>query len=99
MNIYLSPWIRPAPHRLGEIPRPDAVVFLADGPGGYSSTAPSVKPYSVQARHTERANLAFLDGHVQSFTAGYLGCGVGDPLRPDVQWQTGTTGPNQAPVP
>lgn len=99
MNIYVSPWIRPSPHRLGEIPRPDAVVFLADGPGGYSSTAPSVKPYSVQARHSERANVAFLDGHIQSFTGGYLGCGVGDPLRSDVQWQTGTDGLNQTLVP
>jgi len=99
MNMYLSPWSRPLPHRFGEIPRPDAVVFLADGPGGYSSTVPSVKAYSVQARHSEHANLAFLDGHVQGFTASYLGCGMGDPQRPDVQWQTGISGPNQAPVP
>jgi len=99
MNIYVSPWIRPMPHRLDEIPQPDAVVFLADGPGGYSSTAPSVKPYSVPSRHTDRANVAFLDGHVQTFTGSYLGCGIGDPQRPDVRWQTGTSGANQAPVP
>ena len=99
MKMYLSPWIRPTPHRWSEIPRPDAVAFLADGPGGYSSTVPSAMPYSVQARHGDRANVAFLDGHVQSFTSGYLGCGVGDPQRPDVQWQTGTSGPNQARVP
>jgi prepilin-type N-terminal cleavage/methylation domain-containing protein/prepilin-type processing-associated H-X9-DG protein len=99
MNIYVSPWIRPMPHRLGEIPRPDAVAFLADGPGGYSSTAPSVMAYSVQARHDQRANITFLDGHVQSFTSSYLGCGVGDPQRSDVQWQTGSSGANQAPVP
>jgi prepilin-type processing-associated H-X9-DG protein len=99
MNIYVSPWIRPMPHRLGEIPRPDTVAFLADGPGGYSSTTPSAKPYSVQARHSDRANLAFLDGHVQTFAGTCLGCGVGDPQRPDVQWQTGTSGLNQTPVP
>jgi len=99
MNIYVSPWIRPLPHRMGDIPRPDTVVFLADGPGGYSSTAPSVMPYSVQARHSQQANLAFLDGHVQGFTGGYVGCGVGDPNRQDVQWQTGSSGVNQAPVP
>ncbi len=99
MNIYLSPWIRPLPHRLAEIPRPDALVFLADGPGGYSSTAPSVKPYSVPARHGNRANVAFLDGHAQGFAGSYLGCGAGDPRRPDVQWETGTSGLNQAPVP
>jgi prepilin-type N-terminal cleavage/methylation domain-containing protein/prepilin-type processing-associated H-X9-DG protein len=99
MNIYVSPWIRPSPHRLGEIPRPDAVAFLADGPGGYSSTAPSVLPYSVQARHGDRANVAFLDGHALTFAGAYLGCGIGDAQRPDVQWQTGTSGVNQAPVP
>jgi len=99
MNIYVSPWIRPLPHRLGEIPRPEAVVFMADGPGGYSSTVPSAQPYSVAARHSRHANLAFLDGHVQNFAGEFLGCGVGDPLRPDVQWQTGSSGPNQAPVP
>jgi prepilin-type processing-associated H-X9-DG protein len=87
------------PHRLDEILRPDAVVFLADGPGGYSSTAPSARPYSVQARHLERANLAFLDGHVETFTGAYLGCDVGDPLRSEVQWQTGASGVNQALVP
>lgn len=99
MNIYVSPWIRPMPHRLDEIPQPGAVAFLADGPGGYSSTVPSAKPYSVQARHVERANVAFLDGHVQDFTGAYLGCGVADPQRPDVQWQTGSSGLNQTPVP
>jgi prepilin-type N-terminal cleavage/methylation domain-containing protein/prepilin-type processing-associated H-X9-DG protein len=99
MNMYVSPWIRPAPHRLQEIPRPDTVVFLADGPGGYSSTVPSSMPYSVQARHGNRANLSFLDGHIDSCTSSHLGCGVGDPHRADVQWQTGAAGVNQAPVP
>ena len=99
MNIYLSPTIRPQPHRMREITEPLTLSFLADGPGDYSSTAPSSKPYSVQARHARRANLAFLDGHVQAFSGGYLGCGVGDPQRPDVRWQTGTSGANQAPVP
>jgi prepilin-type N-terminal cleavage/methylation domain-containing protein/prepilin-type processing-associated H-X9-DG protein len=99
MNIYLSPTIRPTPHRLSEISDPSTLVFMADGPCDYSSTAPSIKPYSVQARHAEEANIAFLDGHVQSLSGSYLGCGTGDPLRADVRWQTGTAGPNQAPVP
>lgn len=99
MNIYLSPTIRPTPHRLSEISAPSTLAFLADGPCDYSSTVPSSKPYSVQPRHDGRANIAFLDGHVESFAGSYLGCGVGDPARLDVRWQTGTTGPNQAPVP
>jgi prepilin-type processing-associated H-X9-DG protein len=99
MNIYLSPTIRPMPHRLDEISDPTTLSFLADGPGDYSSTVPSAKPYSVQARHRSLANVAFLDGHAQAFEGAYLGCGVGDPLRADVRWQTGTSGPNQTPVP
>jgi len=101
MNIYLSPWIRPVAHRLDEIPRPDAQAFMADGPGAYSSTTPSVKDYSVQARHADRATIAFLDGHVERFTGDYLGCGKGEPkpARADVRWQTGTAGPNQTPLP
>jgi prepilin-type N-terminal cleavage/methylation domain-containing protein/prepilin-type processing-associated H-X9-DG protein len=98
-NMYLSPWIRPLPHRLSEIPRPSALAFLADGPGTHSSTVPSSLTYSVQPRHEQRAVIAFLDGHVESFAGEYLGCGTGDPKRADVQWETGTTGINQAPLP
>lgn len=99
MNIYLSPTIRPTAHRMSEINDPATLAFLADGPGDYSSTAPSSKPYSVKARHASNANIAFLDGHIQSFTGNYLGCGVGDPMRSDVRWQTGASGINQAPLP
>lgn len=99
MNIYLSPWTRPAPHRAGAISRPNTLAVLADGPGAYSSTAPSINEYCVSARHVQRANISFLDGHVQSFARKYLGCGVGEPVRPDIHWPTETSGPNQAPVP
>lgn len=98
-NMYLSPWIRPTPHKLSEIPRPSALAFLADGPGTHSSTVPSSMSYSVSARHERRAVVSFLDGHCESFSGPYLGCGTGDPKRPDVQWETGTTGINQAPLP
>lgn len=99
MNIYLSPTIRPIPHRMSEIADPSTLAFMADGPCDFSSTVPSAKPYSVQDRHSGWANVAFLDGHVQSLSGLYLGCGMGDPRREDVRWQTGTSGPNQAPVP
>jgi prepilin-type N-terminal cleavage/methylation domain-containing protein/prepilin-type processing-associated H-X9-DG protein len=98
-NMYLSPWIRPTPHRLTEIPRPSSLAFLADGPGTHSSTVPSSKNYTVTARHVQRAAVSFLDGHVQTFASVYLGCGTGDPKRPDVEWETGTSGINQAPLP
>ncbi len=100
MNMYLSPWIRPLPHRLVEIPNPELLAFMADAPGQYSSTVPSALGYSVMPRHNGRANVSFLDGHVASFEGSYLGCGVGEqPNLPDIRWQTLSTGVNQAPVP
>ena len=99
MNMYLSPWIRPNPHRFSEIPSPEQLAFMADAPGAYASTVPSQCGYSVQARHAGCANVVFLDGHVQSFTGEYLGCGTGEKELTDVRWQTLTAGINQGPVP
>ncbi|HVM59493.1 MAG TPA: type II secretion system protein [Verrucomicrobiae bacterium] len=99
MNMYLSPWIRPAPHNLREIPNPGQLVFMADAPGQYASTVPSQLGYSVIARHLGCANVAFVDGRVQAFSGGYIGCGAGEPQRPDIRWPTLTDGINQAPVP
>jgi len=97
--MYLSPWIRPAQHNLTEIPNPEQLAFMADALGPYSSTVPSQLGYSVVARHAGMANVAFVDGRVQAFTGAYIGCGVGEPTRPDIRWQTLTAGINQAPVP
>ena len=101
MNMYLSPKIRPNPHRLAELPNLSQLVFMADGPGGWCSTVPSSQGYSVKPRHNGRANVIFCDGHVQSFDGDYLGCGKGEPNPelPDVRWQTLSDGVNQAPVP
>ena len=98
MNMYLSPWIRPEPHNISEIDSPSTLVFMGDAPGQFSATAPCRKLFSPAPRHAGKANLLFLDGHVQSFSAEYLGCGVGDPRRSDVRWLTGTSGVNQEPV-
>lgn len=99
MNFYLSPTLRPNPHRLSEIPQPANLAFMADGGCAYSSTVPSSKPYSVQARHARKANVSFLDGHVQSFAGSYLGCGVGAIEQPDVRWLTKTDGINHSAIP
>jgi prepilin-type processing-associated H-X9-DG protein len=99
MNFYLSPTLRPSPHRLPEIPHPSSLAFMADGGCAYSSTVPSSRPYSVQARHAQRANVTFLDGHAQSFSGNYLGCGVGSKEQADVRWQTESGGINHAPIP
>lgn len=98
MNMYVSPWIRPAPHRLSEMPYASQTVFMADAQGAYSATAPSRKEYSVMARHLGKANLVFLDHHAESFEGAYLGCGVGDPRHSTVRWETATGGINQPPL-
>ena len=97
--MYLSPWNRPDPHRRIEIDNPSQLAFLADAPGAYASTIPSSQPFSVVARHQGRANVCFVDGHVASLDGAYVGCGTGEPLRPDIRWQTLTGGINQQPLP
>ena len=96
MNMNLSPWDLPSPTRFGDVLHSAIVVAMADAPGPYASTYPSTQPYSVLARHAGRANLLFLAGEVQSFTGVYIGCGVGDPGRPDISWLTGTASDTQA---
>jgi len=88
MNMYFSYTRRPQPHRLVELPEISKLAFMADAPGGWASTVPSSESYSVQARHNGHANVVFADGHVQTYTGEYLGCGKGEPSRPDIRWKT-----------
>ncbi len=97
MNMYVSRWDQPERTKLTRYTDPSTIAFLADSPGGYASTVPSASGYSVQARHGGRANVAFLDGHVQSFSGAYLGCGNGEKLQPDVRWNPGIPGDTWAP--
>ena len=96
MNMNLSPWNLPDPSMMSQISNLPFVVFMAEAPGQYSSTYPSKNPYSVAAPHHGKGNVLFLDGHVQTFSAAYLGCGTGDPKHPDVSWLTGTASDSQA---
>lgn len=96
MNMNLSPWNLPRPTKYTEVVQPTYVVSMADSPGAYSSTYPSVRPYGALARHSRRINLLFLDSHVQTLAGSYVGCGVGDPRRADVRWITGTASDDQA---
>jgi prepilin-type N-terminal cleavage/methylation domain-containing protein len=96
MNMNLSPWNLPLPARFADVVLPLFVVAMADAPGPYASTYPSVQPYSPVARHAGRVNLLFLAGEVKSFRGSYVGCGVGDPGRDDVRWLTGTDSDAQA---
>jgi len=86
MNMRLSTWDAPLPDRINRIGSWSTVVFLTDGPGTYCSVLPTVNNYCPLARHHGRSNIAFLDGHVASYTGQEIGCGVGDPKRPDVRW-------------
>ncbi len=90
MNMNLSPWNLPLATKFDMVIQPDCVVAMADAPGPYASTYPSVQPYSMVARHTGRVNLLFLAGQVQSFAGSYVGCGAGDPKLAYVRWLTGT---------
>jgi prepilin-type N-terminal cleavage/methylation domain-containing protein/prepilin-type processing-associated H-X9-DG protein len=86
MNMALSPWDAAEPDRIDRVGPTHTMVFMADGPPDHCSILPSAKPYSPIDRHSGMVNLAFLDGHVNSFSGEYVGCGVGDPQRPDVRW-------------
>ena len=90
MNMNLSPWNLPLATKLAQVLQPECVVAMADAPGQYASTFPSTRPYSPVARHASKINLLFLAGGVQSFAGSYVGCGSGDPQRPDIHWLTGT---------
>jgi hypothetical protein len=90
MNMNLSTWNLPLAAKFGQVHHPESVVAMADAPGPYASTFPSTRPYSPVARHASKINLLFLAGAVQSFAGSYVGCGTGDPQRPDVHWLTGT---------
>jgi prepilin-type processing-associated H-X9-DG protein/prepilin-type N-terminal cleavage/methylation domain-containing protein len=90
MNMNLSPWNFPSATLLSQISSPTTVVFMAESPGDYSSIYPSASGYSLIAPHGGMGNILFLDGHVEAYTADYLGCKKGDPGRHDVSWKTGT---------
>jgi len=90
MNMYLSPWNLPEPHQVSKVPGPAKVVFLQDGGVGYCSAFPAVAEYSPQARHRQRANIAFVDGHIESCKGDDIGCNTGIIKRPDVIWQFDT---------
>ena len=96
MNMNLSPWNLPVPTKMSQIDRPSLTVFLAESPGPFASTYPSTLPYTCQAPFNGKGNVLFLDGHVTSFDAAYLGVGKGDPQRDDVRWLTGTASDAEA---
>jgi prepilin-type N-terminal cleavage/methylation domain-containing protein len=90
MNMNLSPWNLPLATKFAQVKLPVCVVAMADAPGPYSATYPSMQPYSIVARHSGHINLLFLAGQVQGFAGPTVGCGAGDPGQSDVRWLIGT---------
>jgi prepilin-type processing-associated H-X9-DG protein len=88
MNMRLSIWSVPQPDKITRLGPPQTFVFMTDAPGPYCSTLPANAPYSPADRHRgKRVNVSFIDGHVSAFEGKEVGCGVGDPNRPDLRWQ------------
>ncbi len=87
MNMALSTPFMGRPDHIEKVGPKQTMVFMADGWGAYCSVIPHREPYSPIARHVGgTVNLAFLDGHVEAFPGEEVGCGIGDPERPDIRW-------------
>ncbi|MFI5378874.1 MAG: prepilin-type N-terminal cleavage/methylation domain-containing protein [Tepidisphaerales bacterium] len=87
MNMWLSTWSADYPDKIHRVGPSSTMAFLADAPESHCSVLPSNQPYSPVARHGGRVNIAFLDGHVASFTAEEAGCGRGIIENPDLRWR------------
>ena len=97
MNIFIGRTDQTYRTKIAALPNITTLAFMADSPGGYASTVPSPYAYSVLARHGGKANVAFFDGHVQTFSGDYLGCGTGMKTQPDIHWRSGMDGDNWTP--
>jgi len=86
MDMWLCTWQDPRPDRIDRVAPTDRQVFMSEGTGGYCSVLPSTHSYSPVARHADLLNVTFLDGHVSAFSRDYVGCGTGDPKRPELAW-------------
>jgi prepilin-type N-terminal cleavage/methylation domain-containing protein/prepilin-type processing-associated H-X9-DG protein len=86
MNMWLSAQKPIKSDNIDRVGPRSKMVFLSEGDGFQCSVLPSTKLYSPVARHHDQVNLAFLDGRVAAYSSSYVGCGVGIPDRPDINW-------------
>jgi prepilin-type processing-associated H-X9-DG protein/prepilin-type N-terminal cleavage/methylation domain-containing protein len=87
MNMALSTPFMGRPDHIEKVGPKQTMVFMADGLGSHCSVIPHRDKFSPVARHVgATVNIAFLDGHVEAFVGEDVGCGIGDPQRPDVRW-------------
>src|SRR5262245_44484349 len=87
MNMALSAPFNGRPDNINKVGPLQTMVYLADALGPWCSVLPSKEDYSPVARHVgETVNIAFLDGRAESYLGDDVGCGIGDPQRPDIRW-------------
>jgi prepilin-type N-terminal cleavage/methylation domain-containing protein/prepilin-type processing-associated H-X9-DG protein len=87
MNMALSTPYAGRPDHIDRVGELQTMVFMADGLGSFCSVLPSDRDYSPVARHTGKTvNIAFLDGRVEAYVGDEVGCGIGNPQRPDIRW-------------
>jgi prepilin-type N-terminal cleavage/methylation domain-containing protein/prepilin-type processing-associated H-X9-DG protein len=87
MNMALSTPFNGRPDNMRKVGPLQTMVFMADGLGSHCSVIPHRDKYSPVARHVgDSVNIAFLDGRVEAFPGEEVGCGIGDPQRPDIRW-------------
>ncbi len=87
MNMALSTPYMGRPDRVDKVGPLQTMVFMADALGPYCSVIPHKNDYTPVARHIGgTVNIAFLDGHVETYAGDDVGCRVGDPKRPDIVW-------------
>jgi len=87
MSMALSTPYMGRPDNVARIGELQTMVFMADGLGPFCSVIPHRDKYSPVPRHVgNTVNIAFMDGRVESYSGEEIGCGVGDPERPDVRW-------------
>ena len=87
MNMALSAPFNRRPDNIKKVGPLRTMVFMADSLGPYCSVLPSEEDYTPIARHVgDTVNIAFLDGHVESYPGEEVGCRIGDPQRPDIRW-------------
>jgi prepilin-type N-terminal cleavage/methylation domain-containing protein/prepilin-type processing-associated H-X9-DG protein len=87
MNMALSTPINGRPDHVDRVGPLQTMAFMADGLGPWCSVIPSKNGYSPVARHVgDTVNIAFMDGRVASYFGDDVGCGIGDPKRPDIVW-------------
>jgi prepilin-type processing-associated H-X9-DG protein len=84
--MWLSTYESPTPDNMAKVGPLSTMVFMADAPGDHCSVLPSDKPFSPVARHAGLVNLAFLDGHVESYAGEDVGCGARLTELPGVEW-------------